>query len=92
MLLREAYNIFANASTTRRPKFIVDYRSRGLWVANLVPVYDFDGHDYIGGLVALDDKTGQLYQFNPTDQRFPDYFEAAKNKTEFDENGREIFS
>ena len=92
MLLREAYNIFANASTTRRPKFIVDYRSRGLWVANLVPVYDFDDNDYIGGLVALDDKTGQLYQFNPTDQRFPDYFEVAEKKIEFDIDGREIFS
>lgn len=91
MLLREAYNIFAKASEMRKPKFIVDYRSRGLWVANLVPIYDFNESNYIGGLVALDDKTGQLYQFNPTDQRFPDYFEAAKNKTEFDEDGQEIF-
>lgn len=88
MRLREAYNIFAKASETRKPKFIVDYRDKGLWVANLVPVYDFDDHSYIGGLVALDDETGQLYQFNPMDKRFPDFFDALKNKVEFDENGR----
>lgn len=88
MLLREAYNIFAKASETRKPKFIVDYRSKGLWVANLIPIYAIAYNDnYIGGLVALDDKTGQLYQFNPIDPRFPDFFEAAKKKIEFDENG-----